>query len=165
MSSELEEAATVSPLIPATNTSQQQMYQFTDSEVFDAGTYYYWLQVQDLDGSNQFHGPTTVYYNNGGNGTPVIPKVTELKSVYPNPFNPSTTISYSLAKAETVDFVIYNNRGQIVRSFNEGSKGIGNHSFNWFGDDQNGRACSTGVYYIKMQAGKDSFIRKAVLMK
>lgn len=165
MSSELEEAATVSPLIPATNTSQQQMYQFTDSEVFDAGTYYYWLQVQDLDGSIQFHGPTTVFFDNGGNGTPVIPKVTELKSVYPNPFNPSTTISYSLAKASTVDFVIYNNRGQIVRSFNEGNKGIGNHSFNWFGDDQNGRACSTGVYYIKMQAGKDSFIRKAVLMK
>lgn len=165
-SSELNAAAAVSSLIGAYNTSQQQVYQFTDTEVFEPGTYYYWLQVQDLDGSIQFHGPTTVYFDNeGNNGTPVIPKVTELKSIYPNPFNPSTTIYYSLAKAETVDFVIYNNRGQIVRSFNEGNKGIGNHSLRWNGEDQYGRSCSTGIYYIKMTAGKDSFIRKAVLMK
>ncbi len=166
ISSELNTAAAVSSLIGATNTSQQQVYQFTDTEVFEPGTYYYWLQVQDLDGSIQFHGPTTIYFDNGGNnGTPVIPKVTELKSIYPNPFNPNTTINYSLAKAETVDFVIYNNRGQIVRSFNEGNKGIGNHNLRWNGEDQYGRPCSTGVYYIKMNAGKDSFIRKAVLMK
>ncbi len=165
-SSELNAAAAVSSLIGAYNTSQQQVYQFTDTEVFEPGTYYYWLQVQDLDGSIQFHGPTTVYFDNeGNNGTPVIPKVTELKSIYPNPFNPSTTIYYSLAKAETVDFVIYNNRGQIVRSFNEGNRGIGNHSLRWNGEDQYGRSCSTGIYYIKMTAGKDSFIRKAVLMK
>lgn len=166
ISSELNTAAAVSSLIGATNTSQQQVYQFTDTEVFEPGTYYYWLQVQDLDGSIQFHGPTTIYFDNGGNNsTPVIPKVTELKSIYPNPFNPNTTINYSLAKAETVDFVIYNNRGQIVRSFNEGNKGIGNHNLRWNGEDQYGRPCSTGVYYIKMNAGKDSFIRKAVLMK
>lgn len=85
--------------------------------------------------------------------------------MYPNPFNPSATISYGLNKAATVDFLIYNTRGQLVTSFSEGQKAAGNWSVTWNGLDNNGQSCSSGVYYIQMQAGKESFMRKAVLMK
>ena len=165
MENNLESALMVSNLIPATNTSTQQVYQFTDKELNQTGTYYYWLMVADMDGSEGFHGPITLNYEQGGLQLPEIPKFTELKNVYPNPFNPSTTISYALANSQNVNFNIFNNRGQMVRSMELGNKAAGNHSFVWDGCDNYGRSVSTGVYFIRMQAGSESFSKKAVLMK
>lgn len=162
---QLSEAALVSSLIPATNTSQTQVYRYSDSELFGEGTYYYWLNVNDMDGSESFHGPVTLVYETGENPTPSIPQVTELKSIYPNPFNPSANISFGLAKSSDVEFKIYNSRGQMVRNMALGVKDAGTWNLVWNGTDNNGRAVPTGIYYIQMQAGKDSFIRKAVMMK
>lgn len=162
---QLSEATLVSNLIPATNTSQTQVYRYSDSELFSEGTYYYWLNVNDMDGSESFHGPVTLVYETGENPTPSIPQVTELKSIYPNPFNPSANISFGLAKSSDVEFKIYNSRGQMVRNMALGVKDAGTWNLVWNGTDNNGRAVPTGIYYIQMQAGKDSFIRKAVMMK
>ncbi|PKN73627.1 MAG: hypothetical protein CVU50_02620 [Candidatus Cloacimonetes bacterium HGW-Cloacimonetes-3] len=163
---ELSDAMQISALINSTNTSQQQRYLFTDITLVNEGIYYYWLQIAEMDGSNVFYGPIAFNYTDISNpGTPGIPLVTELKSVYPNPFNPSTTIGYGLAKAADVTITVYNSRGQIVRTFNEGMKSANNYRLNWNGKDNSGKTCTTGVYYVKMQAGKDSFTRKAVLMK
>lgn len=165
-SSQFDAAALISPLIPATNTSQQQVYAFTDQEALEPGTYFYWLQVSNLDGSESYHGPVTLAIENGNNsGTPSIPLKTDFTSIFPNPFNPSTQISYCLNKAEDVNFHIYNKRGQLVRSFILGTKGAGEWRQPWDGKDKDGRAVSSGIYFIRMQAGKDSFTRKAVLQK
>ncbi|GAB1468548.1 hypothetical protein MASR2M64_12800 [Candidatus Cloacimonadota bacterium] len=159
-------AAQISALINPTNTSQQQVYLFTDDTLTEAGTYYYWLQIAEMDGTSAFSHPTVIYFDNTSQpGTPPPPSVTELKKIYPNPFNPTATISYGLAKAADVTINIYNARGQIVRTFNEGTKAADYHRLVWNGKDNNGSDCSTGIYYINMQAGKDSFTRKAVLMK
>lgn len=163
----LSEATIVSPLISASNTSNVQLYQFTDSELVDSGTYYYWLQVQEMDGSTEFHGPISVIYNAGGDpgNHNVTPIVTEITGIYPNPFNPSATIRYALTKDAQVNMVIYNARGQIIRTMNEGFKTVGTHPLIWDGKDNTGRTCSTGVYFFKMQAGNVTSIKKAVLMK
>jgi hypothetical protein len=166
LSSDVSEALAISPMVDATNTTDVQHYEYTDNELFEAATYYYWLVIQDMDGGVTYHGPTTVYYDNSSSqGAPGIPVVSGLQAIYPNPFNPTATIGYGLNKAATVDFTIYNTRGQIVRTFSEGQKDAGNWKVSWNGMDNNGNSCSTGVYYIKMQAGKDSFMRKAVMMK
>ena len=163
---QLGAAQLVSPIIPATNTAQVQSYVFTDIELFETGTYYYWLNSTDIDGSDQFHGPVSVFYNaEGDNPTPEIPLVTELKAVYPNPFNPMAFIPYSVAATTDVNFKIYNSRGQIVRDLNLGERVPGNYRITWDGTDYNGQPLANGVYYIKMTAGKDSFQRKAVLLK
>lgn len=165
-SDQLSQAVVVSPLIHATNSSQQQVYLYTDNELQESGTYYYWLEVQEMDGTMTFHGPRMVIYNADGNpGTPNAPLLTELKSVYPNPFNPSATIQYALAKDARVNLAIYNARGQLVRSFAEGDKASGTYNVIWNGTDNYGRECGTGIYYIHMQAGAKSFMQKAVLMK
>ncbi|MDD3562998.1 MAG: FlgD immunoglobulin-like domain containing protein [Candidatus Cloacimonetes bacterium] len=162
----LADALLISSLIPATNSSQQQVYIYRDKELNGAGTYYYWLQVSDLNGSESYHGPVTLVYEDGNDQqTPVIPKVTELKKVFPNPFNPSATISYSLVDAAPVSIKIYNSRGQMVRSFEEGLQNAGSYNLIWNGEDNSGRSLPTGVYYIRMQAGQQSFNKKAVLMK
>ncbi|MDD4033938.1 MAG: FlgD immunoglobulin-like domain containing protein [Candidatus Cloacimonetes bacterium] len=162
----LATAEMVSNLIPATNTSQQQVYLFTDKELGGPGTYYYWLQVSDMDGSDSFYGPITLVYQGGNEpGIPSIPQVTELKSIYPNPFNPSTTISYGLAEAADVKVQIFNSRGQLVRSISEGQRNAGNYNLIWNGTDNNGQSQPTGVYFVRLHAGKKVFNSKAVLMK
>ncbi|PKN78881.1 MAG: hypothetical protein CVU48_07010 [Candidatus Cloacimonetes bacterium HGW-Cloacimonetes-1] len=159
-------ATLVSDMISATNTSQQASYQFLDKEVYEDGLYYYWLQSSDIDGSSTMHGPTSVLVNvTGGNTTPVVPLVTELQSVYPNPFNPSTSVRFAMATKANVSIDIYNVRGQLVRSLLNAEKNVGNHRIEWNGKDANGNNCTTGIYYIKMTSGKDSFLRKAVMIK
>ena len=163
---DLAGAELISNLIPATNTSQQIVYVFRDKELTTPGTYHYWLQIADLDGSESYHGPVNLVYVGGNNQqSPGIPEITALKNVYPNPFNPSTTISYGLDKAASVSIKIYNSRGQIVHSIAEGMKNAGNHNLVWNGNDYSGKSLPTGVYYIRMQAGDKTFNKKAVLMK
>lgn len=165
-SNQISTALSVSPLIAATNSSQQQSYAFTDTEVNETGTYFYWLQTNDMDGTVGFHGPVSVFFNAlGDNPTPEIPLVTELKSVYPNPFNPTVFIPFSLAKDSNVSFKIYNARGQIVKHFELGSKAAGNYRITWDGTDYNGAALSNGVYQIVMTAGSQVYQTKTTLLK
>ena len=96
-------------------------------------------------------------------GTPAIQ--TELFANYPNPFNPSTTIRYSVKENSPVQIEIYNQKGQLVRNLVNQSQASGNYSIAFDGMDNNGRAISSGVYFYKMRAGKFSSTRKMVLMK
>jgi hypothetical protein len=161
----LENAELLDVFIPGTNTSQLQSYVFCDTEAIEEGMYYYWLENLDLDGSNTLHGPVSITVNTNHQGTPEIPLFTQLQSVFPNPFNPTTSIAYSLAKAEEVSFAIYNARGQLVRNLQGGFQTKGNYQIRWNGKDNHNQACCSGVYYVKMSAGKDTFIRKLVLLK
>ncbi len=160
-------AVAISSMINSLNSPIQQVYQYTDKELEEDGTYYYWLQVQDLDGSSISHGPTSVYYSSTGGGveTPSVSAVSGIKSIYPNPITPYSVISYNVTKATDVRFKIYNSRGQLVNSINDGFKADGEYNTGWDGKDFSGNSCSTGIYYIKMQAGRDSSIRKAVIIK
>jgi hypothetical protein len=163
---ELEGAELISPMIDATNTSDQHSYEFTDNELYESGIYYYWLNSQDIDGTGNFHGPVSVYYSSTyDNPTPDIPIVTELKSIFPNPFNPTAYIPYSISKTADVSITVYNSRGQLIRDFSLGTKIPGNYNLVWNGQDRSGNGCGNGIYYFVMKAGKDSFQRKAVLMK
>ncbi len=88
-----------------------------------------------------------------------------IRSIYPNPFNPLTTIDYEISKPADVKIEVYNNRGQLVRSIALGYKEQGSYKLTWKGEDNNGCLCSTGIYYIRMQAGKEIYTKKAVLLK
>jgi hypothetical protein len=166
MVNDLAIAERISPLIPGSNTSQQQVYVFSDNEVYKPGTYYYWLEIQDIDGVVNYYGSRSVTFGgNGNNGTPDIPLVTGIRSIYPNPFNPSAKIMYELNQPANVRIDVINNRGQIVRSFELGQKEKGRFKLEWDGTDNSGNTCGTGIYFIKMQAGKEMFIIKAALVK
>ena len=162
---ELATATTVSELIQATNTSQQQTYFFSDDELCEDGTYWYWLQNSDLDGTVDYHGPISIAFTTVGGEIPSIPLVTALNPAYPNPFNPSTTLSYSLAEPSQVEIDIYNQRGQIVRSYSKEHNAPGHYSFSFDGRDHSGVPLSSGVYLYRMRAGTFSQFRKMVLCK
>lgn len=163
---DLATAQIVSPLIPAINSSQPKAYIYTDQEVTESGTYYYWLQANDLDGTIYILSFVSIEYNvTPGGTTPSIPLVTELNNVYPNPFNPQLFIPFSLANKSEVKIIIYNTRGQVVKDFVLGEKNAGNYRIEWDGTDNNGKAVPNGIYCIRMIAGKDYYQTKAILMK
>jgi hypothetical protein len=163
---DLSTARVISPLIPATNTSQPKAYLYTDTEVTESGTYYYWLQCNNYDGIINTYGSVSIEYNPvGGNTAPSIPLVTELLPVYPNPFNPQLFIPFNLANKLEVKIIIYNTRGQIVKEIPVGEQNPGNYRIEWDGKDSKGQALPTGIYCIRMIAGKDYYQTKVVLMK
>lgn len=95
----------------------------------------------------------------------VTPVGTSLIGNYPNPFNPETTISFSLDKSAPADVVIYNQKGQIVKNYDlpMAAKGITN--LQWNGKDDNGLSVASGVYYFRLKSGSYSSTKKMVLMK
>jgi hypothetical protein len=84
---------------------------------------------------------------------------------YPNPFNPNTNISFSLDKAAPAQVNIYNQKGQIVKTFDIAQAQQGITNLNWNGTDNNGKAVSSGVYFFKLSSGKYTSTKKMVLMK
>jgi hypothetical protein len=96
-------------------------------------------------------------------GTPVV--ATELHGNFPNPFNPETTIRYSVKEASPVTIEIYNVKGQLVRTLVSEAKAAGNYNVTWNGRDNNGNAAASGVYFYKMNAGKYSSTKKMIMMK
>ncbi|HDY88801.1 MAG TPA: T9SS type A sorting domain-containing protein [bacterium] len=72
---------------------------------------------------------------------------------YPNPFNPNTTIEFSLPKAGFVSLVVYDITGQKIRELVSGDMIHGIHSVVWNGRDENGIAVSSGVYISRLRMG------------
>jgi len=159
---ELNSAVLLSDLIHPTNTSSQQSYSYIDSEIFESGQYFYWLQSLEIDDNGSYHGPISIIVNleGGDPDSPGIPLKTGLRAIYPNPFNPSTTISYQLKTPEQVSISIYNTRGQIVHSITRSHSVGGYYSVIYDAKD-----APSGVYYVIMTAGKYCSSQKIVLMK
>jgi ligand-binding sensor domain-containing protein len=85
---------------------------------------------------------------------------------FPNPFNPSTTISFSLPENGPANLSIYNLRGQIVKELcREENLHKGDHSFVWNGKDQNEVMVSSGVYFARLRTRAESLCLKLLLMK
>jgi len=163
---DLSIAELVSPLISATNTSTAQTYTYQDSEITQSGTYYYWLQNLDLDGNTQFHGPISIdYESNQSNHGPAIPLRTALEKVYPNPFNPIAAISYALEASSDAEISIYNQRGQLVRTFKQGRQVPGHYTIRWNGTDEQGLTCGSGTYIFILKAGNKKQVARANMIK
>jgi hypothetical protein len=162
----LSSAMQICPMIAGTNTSMAQTYTYYDKDLVENGTYYYWLQNVDLDGSTGFHSPVSVVFSiTGDEGSPSIPTVTLLDNAYPNPFNPNTTIRYQLKDPGKVKIDIYNLKGHLVRSFSRHHDAAGRYQIVWDGCDSSGKPLASGVYLYKMNSGSYSAIKKLVLQK
>lgn len=83
----------------------------------------------------------------------------------PNPFNPSTTISYELPAATPVSLRIYDVAGRLVRTLAGGVAPAGAHTRQWDGRDDRGAAVASGVYILRLEAGGTALTRKMVLLK
>ena len=85
---------------------------------------------------------------------------------YPNPFNPTTNISYSVANKGNVELSIYNIKGQLVKKYQQSNQNPGNYSIIWNGFDMNNNKVSSGMYLYKLKNnGKSIDTKKMLLIK
>jgi hypothetical protein len=89
----------------------------------------------------------------------------QLYENYPNPFNPSTTLRFSLPMNSKVSLDVYNVKGQKVCSLVDGDMLAGMHSIVWNGYDTNNRSVSSGVYYYRLSTPQGIKTRKMLLVK
>jgi len=86
-------------------------------------------------------------------------------SVHPNPFNPQTTIGYSLVTPAHVSIGVYNIRGQLVKTLVNDAQDAGEHTVCWNGRDNAGRTCSGGVYLCRLNTAGATVTKKMLLLK
>jgi len=85
---------------------------------------------------------------------------------YPNPFNSTTTIEFAIQNSAKVELVIYNNKGQKIKTLINERCGKGHHSFTWNGNDGSGHPVSSGFYMYGLEVdGKNEAIKKCLLLK
>lgn len=84
---------------------------------------------------------------------------------FPNPFNPTTTISFSLAENTHVMLAIYDVRGAQIRTLINDRKVAGDFRVSWDGRNDSGEVVSSGVYFYRLVAGRFSATKKMVLLK
>ncbi len=97
-----------------------------------------------------------------GDGTP---KQFALRPNYPNPFNPSTTIAYDVAKRSHVALRVYDVSGALVRTLLDEDVDAGSHVVQWNGRNDQGNPASSGVYFYRLTAPGFSDVRKMTLVK
>jgi FlgD Ig-like domain len=96
-----------------------------------------------------------------------IPNTNEIltTSNYPNPFNPTTTISFNLATESDVSVEVYNVKGQKVNTLLNEEMPKGQHEVIWNGFDDNNKPVSSGVYFYKVNTGKQESAKRMILLK
>ena len=122
---------------------------------------YYFVTATDFSGNEGI--PATTSPLTGLDGTPSSYILSV--SAYPNPFNPSTTIRYTMPSKGHVTITVYDARGaRVVTLLNE-EKPAGAFTIPWAGRDESGRAASSGVYFARIEAGNEQRAYKLVLLK
>lgn len=123
----------------------------------------------DFDGAWNIHVPVMVNVYQGGNdpGTPNIPINTVLSVIYPNPFNPTTYIKYSIMENLPVKIDMFNSKGQLVRMLPDMPPPgyAGYRSVTWNGIDNSGMSCSSGIYYVRLTVGNHQSMKFVMLVK
>ncbi len=84
---------------------------------------------------------------------------------YPNPFNPITTIRYDLNVKENVKIKLIDIMGRTIKTDHYNGMLPGRHTYIWKGTNDLGKAVSTGIYFIQIDAGHESAMKKMLLLK
>lgn len=128
----------------------------TDTDLEPGRSYRYRVEFIENDGRK-------VLFETDAIATPAIPLT--LRQNSPNPFNPSTSISFYLPQAGHVRLEIYDVNGRLVDVLADAQFAGGEHSVDWDGRDRGGSSVSSGVYFYRLIAGKESLSRKMVLLR
>jgi len=128
-------------------------------------TYEYRLADVDYDGLVTYHATRKVTAGQAPQAS-VLGKF-KVSPVYPNPFNPSTTITYFLPNNDNnlVQVNVYDITGNLVRTLFNANQQAGNYSIVWDGKDNNGEIVPAGTYFNRITYGTESKTTKMMMLK
>ena len=133
------------------NSNSPKHYTFTDNTI-TAGKFLYRLKQIDIDGSFEYSDAIEVDLSS--------PVKYELSQNFPNPFNPTTSIQFSLPEASKVKLVVYNIIGEQVAELVNKNMEAGYHNVQF-----NAGNLNSGIYIYKIEANNFTQIRKMMLLK
>jgi hypothetical protein len=94
-----------------------------------------------------------------------LPSHLTLQQNFPNPFNPSTTIEYSMPHADNVSIEIFDITGKLIKTLISERQDAGEHFTLWDGSDSAGSRVSSGTYFYLLKYGNSQAARKMILLK
>jgi parallel beta-helix repeat protein len=113
-----------------------------------------------------YGGPTPSLYSSSlDTDAEIIPVPVTGFHLQPNPFNPETTLRFTLATEQPVRIDVFNTRGERIAILFDNRFPAGSHSITWNGRDRNGTLAASGVYIMRMMAGGKAFVQKAMMLK
>ncbi|MCC7430854.1 T9SS type A sorting domain-containing protein, partial [bacterium] len=158
-------------LVGKSSSTLETKYSFIDLREHNIGEdYYYYVADEDKDGTVTQHTEFTskVTYKNTAETQTQFASY-ELKQNHPNPFNPETTIEFTISKTQNVEVSVYNVNGQLVKTLVnqtlEGNAVGTNHKLIWDGTDASGNIVSSGIYFYQIKTGNFVQTKKATFLK
>ena len=143
------------------NTAENY-YETTLSSAFDFGFY---VVANYSNGESEPSNTVEVVFTTINEDDLISPDADDYYN-YPNPFNPETTIHFSLMEAGKVRLRIYDIKGRTVNTLINGNMDKGTQTVDWLGTDSQGRKVSSGVYFYRLErAGEPARTKKLILMK
>ncbi len=132
----------------------------------DSGNMTEWLLGYDSGDYLDYYNRKVFTYSEVSTSEDYVspPEISEL-SIYPNPFNPQTNISFEVLKGGKVEVDIFNLKGQKVRSILNDYKEKGNYQMSWNGFDDNGFKVGSGMYIVRLKSANNSRSKKVILLK
>ena len=123
--------------------------------------------VDDLFGVEEIEFNGIVYQISQLLSTDFVSLPTEfaLYQPFPNPFNPVTTITFDIPTTEKVYLKVFNVNGGLVRTLNNSKLSPGKYMYEWDGKNENGKASTSGVYFIQLDSKSFRNIKKVLLVK
>ena len=128
---------------------------YRDDTALPGHAYQYWVEAVSKEGE----------WSSQTISIAIPPKPTTLYQNYPNPFNPTTSIGFYLAARASVTLAIYDVRGARVRLLTADARPEGRHVVQWDGKNDAGVRVGSGVYYYRLEAGKETFTKKLVVVR
>jgi hypothetical protein len=130
-------------------------FQYVDRSVVPGHSYRYQIGVTDGDGE----------FMSAIQGVRVASLQCGLEQNHPNPFNPETTIRYTVSSPARITLVVYDAAGHMVRTLVDENQPAGARDVTWDGRSDGGVTVASGVYFCKMTAGKFTETRRMVMLK
>lgn len=131
-------------------------YTFVDNEVENGTSYIYRVEYPE-------NGEIHTLFETEEVGIPQL--ALALDQNWPNPFNPSTSIGYYLPESCDVRLEIYDASGRLVDVLQDGAQASGKYNIEWNGTNSIGSRVSSGIYFYRLTAGKESISKKMVLLR
>ncbi|MFQ5511853.1 MAG: FlgD immunoglobulin-like domain containing protein [Candidatus Krumholzibacteriia bacterium] len=129
---------------------------YTDTAVEPGETYRYELVIRTA-GGDEFHSPFAI--------ATVARLAASLSQNFPNPFNPQTTIEYTVGAKAMVSIEIFDASGALVTRLHQGDREAGTYRAEWDGRDGAGRPVASGIYFYRLAGVRGGDVRKMVLLK
>ncbi len=151
------ERITIQIIQGAGDSDSEHTYEFIDYDVEPGETYYYKLADINFAGELTFHQAIRADY--------AVPDDYELRQNYPNPFNPSTTIEFSLKEPGFASIVIYNLKGEKIKTLRSEPLSGGSYRIEWNGVNDMGTPVPSGIYFCRLVINNFQKSIKMTLMK